>query len=813
MPKVIDKIRFFEFGKQAPSNSRFKGIMNTNTLFGANGYLSYTERNDANEDEIKDQLNYNNGFLGYTSRSEATSSTLTNMGYLNDSNRSIFVDAAREAFSKDGDIAWECIISFESYELMNSAGIFNQKDYGEVIQKVLPSFFKKVGIDPNNTIWWENYHINKAHPHMHVVFMEKDKTRTRGKFTDKELKELKREIIKETLSRPSLENLTGKNYVSFFKEKDEYKRQMIDKANTINLDNINNINELYKILPRSGRLQYGSKIMAKYRPAINKIIDNILQDENIRYDYMKFLDAIDQLDTIVNDVAGEEIGNLKNTEMSKLYKQIGNILLKDYKQKYKLLKEENDKIITDNIFNQINEDMDIKLSEDTYDSSMTDDDDKNDDSIKEYYLSVEYKKLIRDIHDENKDHDYKQIKSKLLNECINKNPMAMEEMAKLIKAGLIKDEGSASYWYEQALKCYERLDKKYPNDFYKYKIGKYYMYGLGCEKNEETAEKWFKESINNKNSLLALGYLKQFGANPDIDLAFECYFNAGERGNGMGYYRAARMISDHIIDKSVAMEHGLYKNALNSFLCSKNKSENILMIMGEMYQKGLGCDVSVERSLDMYLKAYELHNNGDGAYKAAELLSNLCPNDNRIETLYSEALKCYLSKIEAEPDDRAEYKVAKMFYKGVGTVKNVELAIKFGKEAASKGNVYASVLLAKIYMQDNKIDLALNQLNDCMSKNDPTVFFMAGICHIKNNNKEYGFQLIQKAAEIGYDPAEKFLDKSNRYTSNKSHRSGSSSSLFGKIGGYLKGRIHEIEDEINKYLCGNKNKSDEKEIY
>ena len=43
---------------------------------------------------------------------------------------------------------------------------------------------------------------------------------------------------------------------------------------------------------------------------------------------------------------------------------------------------------------------------------------------------------------------------------------------------------------------------------------------------------------------------------------------------------------------------------------------------------------------DMYLKAYELHNNGHGAYKATKLLSNICPIDNRIETLYSEALKC-----------------------------------------------------------------------------------------------------------------------------------------------------------------------------
>ena len=49
MPVEIDKVRFFQLGSQAPKNSRFKGIITQDTLFGKGGWLEYTQRDEATQ--------------------------------------------------------------------------------------------------------------------------------------------------------------------------------------------------------------------------------------------------------------------------------------------------------------------------------------------------------------------------------------------------------------------------------------------------------------------------------------------------------------------------------------------------------------------------------------------------------------------------------------------------------------------------------------------------------------------------------------------------------------------------------------------
>ena len=346
MPKEIDTVRFLEYGKPAPANSRFKGIISTETLFGSGGFFEYTNREEAVQNSEPDRL-VCNGFLGYTSREEATSSTLTSLGYLNDENKKTFLELGRSCFCKPNNLAWDIVISFESYEMMEEVGIRSQKDYGAVIEKVLPVFFKKVGMDPDNMVWWENYHCNKAHPHLHLVFMEKEKTRSRGKFTEKELKMLKHEIIKETLARPSLENKTGRLYQDTFTQKDEIREALMDHVHQIDLSKIETIDELYKALPRTGRLQYNSRLMKSYKPILDKMVDQLLQDPSVSEDLKQFIEKIEVLDKTMNDLAGTEIGTMKESEMKKLYSQIGNLILDDYKKTY-LLDDESKKIINEN---------------------------------------------------------------------------------------------------------------------------------------------------------------------------------------------------------------------------------------------------------------------------------------------------------------------------------------------------------------------------------------------------------------------------------------------------------------------------------
>ena len=80
MPVEIDKVRFFQLGSQAPKNSRFKGIITQDTLFGKGGWLEYTQRDEATQPDKGYYAERDDGFFGYTFRQEAADGlTMTSM--------------------------------------------------------------------------------------------------------------------------------------------------------------------------------------------------------------------------------------------------------------------------------------------------------------------------------------------------------------------------------------------------------------------------------------------------------------------------------------------------------------------------------------------------------------------------------------------------------------------------------------------------------------------------------------------------------------------------------------------------------------
>ena len=332
MPKIIDTIRFFEWGKPAPKNSRFKGTMNAAMIFGARGYMDYTGRKNAVEGNIRDQLTlFDDGFLGYTSREEAsTGATVSSLGVLTPEKRKELRRQGTEAFSKSGDLIWDMVISLESYEEAQKNLLYHAADYAAVIEKILPQFFKKVGFDPANMLWWMDYHNNKKHPHMHVVFMEKIHTRNKGAFTAKQMQTLKQIIAKEMTVRQTIRDLTGNDYETQFSLKDQEKAQMMEVLHEVDMSKSDTIQALARILPKTGRLQYGSTAMIPFRDTIDRITDDLLNSERLKPLFEEYLKVLEPLDQAMKNDAGQSI--IKRTELKTLHKEIGNIILQEIKQ-------------------------------------------------------------------------------------------------------------------------------------------------------------------------------------------------------------------------------------------------------------------------------------------------------------------------------------------------------------------------------------------------------------------------------------------------------------------------------------------------
>ena len=307
--------------------------MTTDKIFGnarKGSYFNYTSRADATESSFNDQMAVSDdGFIGYTSREYAAgSATYSSIGLLDKEKIEVFREMGREAFSKKGDLLWDAVIALESFESAHKHNLFHTADYAGATSKVLPQFFKKVGLDPENMIWWMNYHQNTEHPHMHVCFLEKIHTRSRGKFTPKQLKEFKRLIIKELTARDTIRELTGSSFDEVFKKKDAERNALLEQIRSINIKGVDSIVKLAAVLPKQGRLQYNSVNLSAYRKQIDEITDSFLNMPEIKPAFDLYMETLDLFDQAMNKDAGTDVATMKDREIKKLYSNIGNIILR-----------------------------------------------------------------------------------------------------------------------------------------------------------------------------------------------------------------------------------------------------------------------------------------------------------------------------------------------------------------------------------------------------------------------------------------------------------------------------------------------------
>ena len=363
MSVKISWLRFMEFGKPAPEGSRFQGIIDTESLVG---YNRYTNREEAKEDKKAIGI-HDGGYFGYTSRESSRDNrkenyqkyptmssqgflesfskpgdqkypTMSSQGFLDSGKkRKDFLNQLKESFSKPGDVFYEDIISLSSFDEAAHYGMNTVNNWNALLQEELPKIFKRKGFEVDNMLWWADYHINTEHPHVHLVFLEKEHKTELMKFTPQDLKYMKRRIFTNMAARKDLMEKQNKELKEIFREKD-LKFQEITKVvdKRMRDKKYKNVNELIKDLPRTGRLQYNARQMKPYQPIIKKFInETILSDEKTKAAYDEWIVMLDMFEENMNQTAGQDIATFKEAELEKFYTQIGNRILQEGKQKRK----------------------------------------------------------------------------------------------------------------------------------------------------------------------------------------------------------------------------------------------------------------------------------------------------------------------------------------------------------------------------------------------------------------------------------------------------------------------------------------------
>ena len=367
---VIVDVAFLQYGKHAPSNSGFKGIVTTESVFG--GFVNYLVRDKAISNSMDDELARGKGeqakhtassllhsehgldgsLMDYTSRENATKNsndkayfTMTNEGKIySQEQREEWIRNSMKSFSKDGDLIWTLVVSLDNYDLLNEYELKTQEDFASTTQKALNKTFKKIGLDPKNMIWWEDFHTNTDHPHMHITFLEKEHTRDRGKFTEKEIDKVKTTIITEIAARKRYKELYLQESEDALKMINPLKKEVISQMETLSYKTLKDVSNLYSQLPRSGRLQYNSTNMAPYKNQLDNIVEQILKSDSLKESYKKFADHLKTFDENMNAIGNEKISHMFESEDSKLRTQIANEILRGFKEVKQDLSEKANKV-------------------------------------------------------------------------------------------------------------------------------------------------------------------------------------------------------------------------------------------------------------------------------------------------------------------------------------------------------------------------------------------------------------------------------------------------------------------------------------
>ena len=327
-PKLFFNIKFHQ-----ESTGDYKYI-----LGGFLKYIDDMEKCDHSlEEEYEKELVLKNGgyksFIDYAAGRDGSTGLFSKNGRLSPKERNNFGKNY-----KGGNI-WKGILSFdEEYAIENK--ITMKEKIERLFTDNFETIFKGSQIDPNNINWVGAYHPNTNNPHIHFIFYEGEKTRinhttkelewNRGKIGKEGFSTLKRNIVQEIDGRLDWDILANKRKDVTKRFKEIIQR---DKSNVV-YDIERDLYNLCLVIPRTGKIGYGTKEIKKHKKQIdaitNKLIKkNIVTDE---WDNWKAtLENIYDKDCEVQDNIGE-LHNKRSEFIYKrkedMYRRLGNIIIK-----------------------------------------------------------------------------------------------------------------------------------------------------------------------------------------------------------------------------------------------------------------------------------------------------------------------------------------------------------------------------------------------------------------------------------------------------------------------------------------------------
>lgn len=239
-------------------------------------------------------------YLGYADNHEKSSGVFDADGPISDPGKKELRKRLRETDS----CIWDMVISFE--EGYGKENCNTPEKARELLNKVLPPFFKSIGLNPEKTTWYAGLHQNTDNRHIHLSFFQdepnfydrktKGKKYRRGKIPISKFNDLKMSIERHYLSP-----IQGVERMRKLLEDES--RKAVSGSYSRDRDSVGKLcQRLYEEIPMTGDLNYSSNNMDAVRPYVDAISDLVLENSGIREPYRKFLLEVEKRDEEIREI-------------------------------------------------------------------------------------------------------------------------------------------------------------------------------------------------------------------------------------------------------------------------------------------------------------------------------------------------------------------------------------------------------------------------------------------------------------------------------------------------------------------------------
>lgn len=247
----------------------------------------------------------------------------------------------REKLRETDSTIWDCVISFK--EEYGKANCNSPEDAQRLLSKLLPSFFKSVGLNPKKTTWYAGLHQNTDNRHIHLSFFQDEPNiydrKTKGrKYRKGKLPLSKVNDLKIAIERNYLSPVEGAKRVRNLAMEETHR--IVSKDYSKNKDSIGILcKEIYEKLP-DDEISYDSKEANPIRKDLDSLTSIIMEHGYVAKPYRKLLEDAKRRDEEMKEICMRN--NLdpdpylyKPKFEKDIKRRVGNAIIKELSKKKK----------------------------------------------------------------------------------------------------------------------------------------------------------------------------------------------------------------------------------------------------------------------------------------------------------------------------------------------------------------------------------------------------------------------------------------------------------------------------------------------